>query len=320
MSINHNAQERTTEIKAGNIPEELKALNQWVNWAGIWNAEKEKFSKPPMRANGRNASSTKPKDWTTLEKSLAALGRAGVYKDNAGERHHVTLDGIGLAGLGRTPYTGIDLDGCINPETGEINPAARKIVETFDSYTEISPSGTGIRIFIKAEKPPSWCANKSDPSRATDIEVYDKGRYLTVTGNHLSGTPRTIEARQDALDAFMRRYAPPDKPKPVRTLYAGPAGERAIDLDEWLGRVGAGSLRQIRDATSERAYGILCPWAHEHTGGDTSGTRVGQYPSGGLWFQCDHAHCDGRRWEQFREHFEPECYVLWWVKVVAKNG
>ncbi len=84
MSINHNAHEHTPQIKVGNIPEELKALNQWVNWAGIWNAEKEKFSKPPMRANGRNASSTKPKDWTTLEKSLAARSGRGLRRLSPG--------------------------------------------------------------------------------------------------------------------------------------------------------------------------------------------------------------------------------------------
>jgi len=311
----------TEQVRAGvlkeNIPEELQHWAQWVNWAGIWSEDKAKFSKPPMTAGGRNASSTKPYTWTTLDKALAALGRGAIYVDNAGEGHRVTLDGVGLAGLGRTPFTGIDLDHCINPETGEIKPAALKIVEGFDSYTEISPSGAGLRIWIEAEKPPIWCANKAGE---TEIEVYDKGRFLTVTGHHLEGTPRGIEARQDALDAFMVEHAPPEKSKPIRILYTGPEGERGRDLNEWLVRFGATILREIRDASSELAYGIVCPWAHEHTGGDTSGPTEGQYPSGGLWFHCDHGHCDGRKWEHFREHFEPGCYVPWWVKVVAKNG
>ena len=317
MRIAYDAHEGIREIQPENIPEKMKGLKQWVNWARIWSEDKAKFSKPPMRANGRNASSTNPKDWTTLEKSLAALGRGGVYTDNARKRHHVTLDGVGLAGLGRTPYTGIDLDHCIAPETGEINPTALKIVEGFDSYTEITPSGDGLRIWIGAGKPPTWSANKGGE---TDIEVYDKGRFFTVTGCRLEGTPRTIEARQDALDAFMVEHAPLEKSKPIRTLYTGPEGERGRALDEWLVRFGAAILRRMRDASSELAYGIVCPWAHEHTGGDTSGTRVGQYPSGGLWFHCDHGHCDGRKWEHFREHFEPGCYVPWWVKVAAKNG
>ena len=318
MIIHDERPERIPKIQVGNIPEELKDLDQWVNWAGIWSEEKEKFSKPPMQANGRNASSTAPKTWATFSKSLAAVGRAGVYTDNAGARHHVTLDGIGLAGLGRTRYTGVDLDNCINPETGEISRAALEIVKAFDSYTEISPSGTGLRILLEAEKPPTWCANKSDAARETDIEVYDKGRFLTVTGHHLSGTPRTIEGRQDALGTFMERYAP-ERPKVEREPYKGPEGY-VLDLERFLDEFGVAVLKQARDATSERAYNIVCPWAHEHSGGDTSGTRVGQYPSGGLWFHCDHGHCDGREWEHFREHFEPGCYVPWWVKVAAKNG
>ncbi len=245
------------EIAGENIPEKLCQLDQWVNWAAIWNEDKAKFSKPPMKANGRNASSTDPKTWTTLEQSLAALGREGVYVDNAGKRHRVTLDGIGIAGLGRTTLTGIDLDDCIDPKTGEINPTARKIVEGFDSYSEISPSGTGIRIFIEAEKDPTWSANKGGE---TDIEVYDKGRFLTVTGHHLEGTPRTIEPRQEALDAFMERYAP-ERPKVARRPYRGPEGY-VFDLERFLDEFGVTVLKQARDATSERAYYIVCPWAH----------------------------------------------------------
>jgi hypothetical protein len=298
------------------IPEELKDRPQWVNWAGIWSEDRGKLSKPPMTASGRNASSTDEKAWTTFQESISALGREGVYVDNSGKRHHVTLDGVGLAGLGRTPYTGIDLDHCINPETGEINPAARKIVEAFDSYTEITPSGDGLRIWIEAEKPSGWSANRAGE---TDIEVYDKGRFFTVTGRRLEGTPRTIEARQDALDAFMVEYAPPALRKPVKVAYNG-SGDHRIELEDRLQDFGVPIIGSINDASSERAYGIICPWVHEHTGGDSSGTRVGQYPSGATWFRCSHAHCDGRRWEHFREHFEPGCYVPWWVKVVKKNG
>ncbi len=307
MIIDHDAHEGTRKIQPENIPEEMKGLNQWVNWARIWSEKKAKFSKPPMKANGRNASSTDPKDWTTLEQSLAALGREGAYFDNARKRHRVTLDGIGLAGLGRTPYTGIDLDGCIDPATGEINPAARKIVETFDSYTEVSPSGVGLRIFIEAEKPPIWCANKAGE---TEIEVYDKGRFLTVTGHHLEGTPRGIEARQDALNAFMVEHAPrrvAGTARPPKAEYKGPEGY-VLDLERFLDEFGVAVLKQARDATSERAYNIVCPWAHEHTGGDTSGTRVGQFPSGATWFKCHHGHCDGRGWEHFREELDPEAY------------
>jgi hypothetical protein len=177
-------------------------------------------------------------------------------------------------------------------------------MQHFNSYTEITPSGDGLRIWIEAEKSPTWCANKSGK---TEIEVYDKNRFFTITGHHLEGTPRTIEARQEALDTFMVEHAPPEKPKPEREPFTG-SGDYVLDLDEWLEEFSVVVLKQARDATSERAYNIVCPWLHEHTGGDASGTRVGQYTSGALWFKCHHAHCDGRRWEHVREELDPEAY------------
>jgi hypothetical protein len=306
-------------IVAEAIPEKLEGVDQWVNWARIWNANKARFSKPPMTANGRNASSTDEKTWTTLADSLAALGRPGVYVDSRGTRHRVTLDGVGLAGMERTPFAGIDIDHCIDFETGEISPYAMEIVREFDSYTERTVSETGLRIWIEAEKPPgSWCASKNDER---ELEVYDRGRFFTVTGLHLDGTPRTIERRQGVLETFMKREAPPEKPRPVKAAYSGPGGpEYRLELDEFLQKHDVIVLGPRNDQSSERAYTIVCPWVREHTGGDESGTRVGQYPSGGLWFHCDHGHCDGRIWEHFREHFEPGCYEPWWVKVAAKNG
>jgi putative DNA primase/helicase len=277
-------QQHRSSVFVGNIPEELKTLKQWTNWSAIWDDAKEKFNKPPMKASGRNGSSTDEKTWTTLGESFAALGRGAVYVDNGGKRHHVTLDGVGFAGLERTPYTGIDLDHCIGPKTGEINPAARKIVDDFDSYAEITPSGEGLRIWIEAEKHSTWTANKAG---RVEIEVYTRGRFFTVTGQHLEGTPRTIEARQEALNAFMVEYAPSKRlePKFYRPRRRSPlinVSEHVFDLDGWLETFGVAILGPTRDRSSERAYYIVCPWAHEHTGGDPSGTRVGQYRSGGL--------------------------------------
>jgi hypothetical protein len=280
------------EIAPKNIPDKLKQHDHWLCYRGEWSKGKKKLNKIPKTAKGTAASSTDEGTWTTFENAAAAAGTRG-------------LDGVGFAGLGRTRFTGIDIDHCIDPETGEISPYAMKIVRELDSYTEITPSRAGLRIWVEADKVPgSWCGSKNDER---ELEVYSQGRFFTVTGWHLKGTPHTIEKRQEAFDAFMSREAPPDKPKPERKPYTG-SEDYVLELDEFLGEFGVTVLRSINDANSERAYGIVCPWAHEHTGGDTSGTRVGQYPSGALWFQCNHAHCDGRRWEHFREELDPEAY------------
>ncbi len=279
-------------IEPENIPEQLKQADQWLCWRGAWDEEKEKLNKVPKMADGTAGSSTNAAAWTTFEAALGAVGDKG-------------LDGIGFAGMERTPFVGIDVDNCIDPETGEISPYAMKLVRDFDSYTERTVSGTGLRIWVEAEKAPgSWCGSKNE---ARELEVYSQGRFFTVTGLHLDGTPRTIERRQEALDAFMEREAPAEKPKPDKAAYNG-SSEYRLDLNEFLQEHGVTVLGPRNDQSSERAYAIVCPWSREHTGGDTSGTRVGQFPGGALWFKCDHAHCDGRVWEHFRQELDPGAY------------
>ena len=75
---------------------------------------------------------------------------------------------------------GIDLDHVIDRESGAVEPWAREVAEKFrGAYIEISPSGTGLRIFCRGK--PIRCGKGTIEKR---IEVYDHSspRYLTVTG------------------------------------------------------------------------------------------------------------------------------------------
>ena len=82
----------------------------------------------------------------------------------------------GLRILECRPFTGIDLDGCVDPQTGEVAAWAMEIVRYFDSYTEVSVTGTGLHIIIEGEIP-----NR----RKGEIEVYSSKRFFTVTGHEL---------------------------------------------------------------------------------------------------------------------------------------
>jgi hypothetical protein len=75
--------------------------------------------------------------------------------------------------------------------------------------------------------------------------------------------------------------------------YDGPG----VELAEFLG--GVEVLSEAADGLGYK-LAIVCPWVSEHTGGDRSGTRVGQRENGALWFHCDHAHCHGRTWTDFK--------------------
>lgn len=105
--------------------------------------------------------------WSVFDKVLEA------YRGDAG------YDGIGFVLCSGDPLTGIDLDGCRDPEMGEVAQWAAEIVCCFDSYTELSPSGKGVHILVKGKAPASL--------KRPGLEMYSTERYLTMTGHVVSG-------------------------------------------------------------------------------------------------------------------------------------
>ena len=71
------------------------------------------------------------------------------------------------------PFAGVDLDKCRDPQTGELEGWAKKIVRGLDGYAEASPSGTGVHVIVRAKAP-----NR----RRGRIEAYSSERFFTVTG------------------------------------------------------------------------------------------------------------------------------------------
>ena len=144
------------------IPEELRLLDQWVAWRWEWRGDK--WTKVPLSpATGRRASSTDRDTWDTFAEAWSyARSRR--------------LPGIGFVFSPDDPYAGVDLDKCRDPESGEVADWAREIVALLDSYTEISPSGTGLKVIVRGALPPGR-------RREGAIEMYDRGRFFTLTGH-----------------------------------------------------------------------------------------------------------------------------------------
>jgi primase-polymerase (primpol)-like protein len=177
-------------LNPGAIPDALKVLPQWVTWRYCEKTDPKTgevdHAKPPVNArSGQPASSTNPRTWSTYAEALAAYQRGG-------------LDGLGIV-LQRTKaegdaegLVGVDLDKCRDPASGVIEDWARKIITDICSYSERSPSGRGIRIFALGRLPPTG-------RKKGHFEIYEGGRYLTVTGQHVQGTPQVIEHRQAEL-------------------------------------------------------------------------------------------------------------------------
>ena len=179
------------EIQSNKIPKSLKEPHQWVPWRAV-KQENEKTTKILMNCHtGRNGSSTNPSTWGSLNDALKACKR---YNCN----------GIGFVFTKNDSFVGIDLDHCRNPETGKIDQWAKDAIDLFKSYTEISPSGTGLHIFVKGKKPGSKCKNG-------DVEMYEKDRFFTVTGNSIEGYPVTVENQQEGIDLFYNKYLADNK-------------------------------------------------------------------------------------------------------------
>ncbi|WP_058567797.1 phage NrS-1 polymerase family protein [Haloferax marisrubri] len=177
--------ETTTFVTQEKLPPELVERDQWV----CWRSEKRdgKQTKiPVVPGEGSFASSTDPDTWSDFETALDF-----VTNRNA--------DGIGFVFTEDDPIVGVDLDDCRDPETGDVDDDAQDIIDRLDSYTEVSPSGTGYHVLIKGELP-------DGRNRRGHIELYDTARFFTVTGDRVSDTSGHVKRRQDALEAIHREY------------------------------------------------------------------------------------------------------------------
>jgi len=108
-----------------------------------------------------------------------------------------SISGLGFM-FSHSPYVGIDIDHCI--VDGKMSKLALNIVYEFQSYTEYSPSGTGIHIICKGKLPGAGRKNSN-----LGLEMYDSGRYFTVTENVLKGYTM-IGERQQEIDTIYQKY------------------------------------------------------------------------------------------------------------------
>ncbi len=188
---------------AKNIPLALRLRNSWVTWGWRWGGNK--YSKPPIsHLTGRKIDQTDPANWMSFDQAREASA---------------TCDGIGFA-LGNKTQSAehdevyLDIDHCID-DKGTLSPEASKLREKFPSYTEITPSGRGIRIITAGRKPGDKCRKPTHPDKfLASIEIYTRDRYITVTGRKLEGSPSEIVNCQEALDdLYKAMFEVAEKPK-----------------------------------------------------------------------------------------------------------
>jgi putative DNA primase/helicase len=174
------------------IPTDFTGHSQWVAWKAVPDYDKDLNLKPKPRKvpldvkTERGAQTDNPRTWASFDSVMEFI------QEWAGEDHtHVDGKGAEITGTiseypgfvfaADDPYCGIDLDNCRNPDTGMVETWALKIIEHFNSYTELSQSRTGFHILIKGKKPSGSGCKKGD------IECYDKGRFFICTGEVFNG-------------------------------------------------------------------------------------------------------------------------------------
>lgn len=200
------------------VPLPLRELAQWVAWrSDPPRKDGAKRTKVPIDPHtGKKASVTAPETWGTYEQACA---RAVADK----------LAGVGFVFAPDGDIFGVDLDTCRDPETGVIAPWAQEIVTALDTYSEVSPSGTGAHSLGRGRLP-------NGGRRKNKIELYDSARYFTFTGVHIEGTPTTIETRTQQVAALHAKvFGGRAEPAPEAASTSGPAvTETDLELTDRL--------------------------------------------------------------------------------------
>jgi hypothetical protein len=167
--------------------DELKRQRRWVLWRleMVRNNRGELVpTKVPYQLSGKHASSTDPETWCSYAEAQAAVG---------------SYTGVGVMmgdGLGC-----VDLDHCV--ADGRIMPWVREIIIALDSYSEFSPSGSGVHILGTDILLPG--KGRKRPYESGAVELYDTARFLTFTGKWLPKTPADILSRRSQFNELYER-------------------------------------------------------------------------------------------------------------------
>lgn len=174
---------------------ELTTFRQWVAWRYQARPTGKPGKAPICPATGRAADPQDPTTWGSFDAAHA-------------RRRQDDLPGLGFVLTGDDPFVVTDLDNCVDA-AGALSEWAMGIVQHLASYTEYSPSRTGLHIWTKAELPPGR-------RKANGLEMYDAARYMTVTFDPLPDTlpaimPRATQVNQ--LHAVYLGQAPRSTPQ-----------------------------------------------------------------------------------------------------------
>lgn len=187
------------------IPPALANSSQWIVWSYEVSARKNgKFSatKVPYQAKdpGREPSLTCTSDWSDLTTALLCLSNTP------------HIDGIGYVFSQDDGLSGVDFDNCRDSWTGGIRKEFQFWIEKLGGYAEVSPSGTGIKVWVKGTVADKYFKTGQSTGfrilnyAGGEIEVYRRGQYFALTTQRLEGFDSLVsnQAVLDVLCEFSR--------------------------------------------------------------------------------------------------------------------
>ena len=178
-----NITKPSCKVNFAALPRMMFEVRQWVVWK--YQNRRGTYCKIPFNPiTGRNAKSNDPSTWASIEEAVRA---------------YETSQYSGIGFMFAAGFAGIDLDHCRNSYTGKVEAWAMEIVNELESYTEVSPSGCGLHIFVKAKLSGSGIKRKMNGHK---IEIYDTARFFTFTGAHIEGTPLDVCERQVQVESL----------------------------------------------------------------------------------------------------------------------
>ena len=145
LELNNSSDEEENEEQEEHpIPQELQAYDQWICWEQVEDDGRERKMPRVPDGSGNTARTNDPETWSTFDDAVEACRqqRKGV--------------GIGFVLTEEDPYLAIDFDDVRDPDSGEVEDWVLEAVDEWNAFTEVSPSGTGLHVWLKEVTEPDW--------------------------------------------------------------------------------------------------------------------------------------------------------------------
>ena len=220
--VSGNTMPRMAVVDTAGLPDHLRDAPCWLHWK--WHLGKAgKWTKTPCNEVGRIVDAVDRTQWHTLgyleqrrQTRLAKIAESGSGVDALGFAFGFDAGQlIGNRVASEHIHWGLDVDNCARG--GKLLPGAVRLVQALGSYAEVSPTGTGIKIFFSGRCPLSVSqialhapGDANTIIRGT-IDVKRRG-FFTVTGFRVPASPFTVATPSlDVLrDLFGKKAVDPE--------------------------------------------------------------------------------------------------------------